>query len=169
MLVGINTNAKYQGEIYHIQTEDGGINNPVIVTQIFKEGAIISSCKKDYNDIIGLEYPAKMVKERMQEQHKRLLKDLYAGKFDDKTSGVRSRKAEGRRQKAEETFRSQKATTEHANPPFPPLNKGEGREFSEKKKEVRRDKRVSLDDVILNYLAEVEEEDLLNDNKGIRE
>ncbi|WDT80574.1 MAG: hypothetical protein MPW14_01900 [Candidatus Manganitrophus sp.] len=38
MLSGINTDIQFKGEVYHVQTEDGGTNNPIITTLLFKGG-----------------------------------------------------------------------------------------------------------------------------------
>lgn len=55
MLTGYNTNLKVKGGIYHIQTEDGGINNPVITTLLYSKGAILASKKVSYADIIKVD------------------------------------------------------------------------------------------------------------------
>ena len=86
MLVGYNTNISYKDKIYHIQTEDSGQNNPVIITLLYFKGAIIASKKTSYahiiNDLDYLDYKEK-VKMLMKEQHKDMIKDLLAGKYTD--------------------------------------------------------------------------------------
>jgi hypothetical protein len=52
MLSGINTDIEHDGKIYHVQTEDGGHQNPVIVTHLFAGGAILASRKVSYADVI---------------------------------------------------------------------------------------------------------------------
>ena len=37
MLVGFNTNISYKDKIYHVQTEDSGKVNPVVVTLLYHE------------------------------------------------------------------------------------------------------------------------------------
>jgi hypothetical protein len=81
MLVGYNTNISYKGDTYHIQTEDSGVKNPVIVTLLYSKGAILASKKTGYSHIIeNPEYKEK-VKRLMKEQHKEMIKDLLAGKY----------------------------------------------------------------------------------------
>ncbi len=36
MVVGFNHNFRYKGEVYHVQTEDGGLKSPNIVTLLYK-------------------------------------------------------------------------------------------------------------------------------------
>ncbi len=81
MLTGLNTQVQYQGEIYHVQTEDGGISRPTITTLLFKEGAIFLSRKTSYADQIGSSAIPTLVRTLMQEQHKNMLKDLAGGKI----------------------------------------------------------------------------------------
>ncbi|MFZ3121795.1 MAG: hypothetical protein WA104_00255 [Thermodesulfovibrionales bacterium] len=46
MLVGYNNNVTYKGKVYHVQTEDSGLNNPVIVTLLYFKGTILASKKQ---------------------------------------------------------------------------------------------------------------------------
>jgi hypothetical protein len=81
MLVGYNTNISYKGNTYHIQTEDSGVKNPVVVTLLYSKGAILASKKTSYSHIIeDPEYKDK-VKRLMKEQHKVMIKELLAGKY----------------------------------------------------------------------------------------
>ena len=48
MLVGYNTNIPYKGKVYHVQTEDSGIKNPVIITHLYFHGSILASKKISY-------------------------------------------------------------------------------------------------------------------------
>jgi len=81
MLTGFNTDFKYKGIVYHVQTEDNGVNNPSIVTLLYQGGAILASRKTSYADILKFEQLEKIVKELMEDQHKQIIKDLIAGKM----------------------------------------------------------------------------------------
>jgi hypothetical protein len=80
MLVGYNTNVTYKGIVYHIQTEDNGLKNPVITTLLYHKGTILSSKKISYAQLAsGPDYKTK-VRELMKEQHKSMLRELVRGK-----------------------------------------------------------------------------------------
>ncbi len=81
MLTGFNTDFKYNGVVYHVQTEDNGRNNPTIVTLLYRGGAILASRKTSYADIIKFEKLEKVVRELMEQQHKQVIRDLMAGKL----------------------------------------------------------------------------------------
>ena len=81
MLVGYNNNVTYKGKVYHVQTEDSGLNNPIIVTLLYIKGTILASKKTSYSHLIGNKDIKKSVRELMKGQHKAILKELIAGKY----------------------------------------------------------------------------------------
>jgi hypothetical protein len=83
MVVGFNHNIKHKGKMYHVQTEDSGLDNPHIITHLFVGGNILASKKTSYADIVGAENLAHVVRELMEEQHKEMLRNLINGVYDD--------------------------------------------------------------------------------------
>jgi hypothetical protein len=81
MLTGYNTDFKYQGKVYHVQTEDGGVNSPFITSLLYHQGAILSSRKTSYEDILKADCLDEVVREIMMEQHKQMIRDLMQGKL----------------------------------------------------------------------------------------
>jgi len=81
MVTGFNTNIEYQGEVYHVQTENEGSGYPVITTFLFKMGAALMSRKTGYLSCRPTEGSDQAVLEWMKEQHKKVLKELVAGKI----------------------------------------------------------------------------------------
>jgi len=127
MVVGFNHNMRYKGEVFHVQTEDSGINNPCITTLLYRDGTIIASQKTSYADIVKVEMLGKVVEDIMKEQHKDILRRLKAGEFDtrafpDRQSSVPQRKED--------------------EPLSPPAQPKQPHQFKQ-----------SLDEVILDYLA----------------
>ncbi len=84
MIVGYNHNIKYKGEIFHVQTEDSGINTPHIITLLYRGGNIIASKKTSYADIVKMGNLNQVVEELMKEQHKDMLRRLKSAEFDAK-------------------------------------------------------------------------------------
>jgi len=80
MLVGYNTNVPYKGTIYHVQTEDSGLKNPVIITLLYLKGTILASKKINYAQIASSPDFKEKVRELMKEQHKNMIKELIAGR-----------------------------------------------------------------------------------------
>ena len=81
MLIGYNTNISYKDKIYHIQTEDSGLKNPVIVTLLYSKGAILASKKTSYEHILDDPDFKEKVRRLMKVQHKIMIKELLSGKY----------------------------------------------------------------------------------------
>lgn len=84
MIVGFNHNVTYRGVGFHVQTEDGGLKRPQLVTLLYHGGTIISSQKTTYADIIKVDDLDRVVEELAKEQHKAMLRSLTKGEFDDR-------------------------------------------------------------------------------------
>mgnify|MGYP004701903081 CR=1 FL=1 len=82
MVVGFNHNFRYQGELYHVQTEDSGVRNPHIVTLLYTGGSIISSKKTSYAHLLQSDHLEKQVEEIMKAQHREMLRRLRDGELD---------------------------------------------------------------------------------------
>jgi len=79
MLVGYNTNVPFKGKLYHIQTEDNGVKNPVIITLLYFKGTILASKKTSYAHLVSSPDYKEKVREMMKEQHKTMMKELIRG------------------------------------------------------------------------------------------
>ncbi|MBI5546211.1 MAG: hypothetical protein HY901_20160 [Deltaproteobacteria bacterium] len=86
-VTGFNHNIKHKGKLYHIQTEDSGVNNPHLITHLFVGGNILASKKTSYADIVNAENLAQVVRELMEEQHKEMLHNLLRGVYDEAEMG----------------------------------------------------------------------------------
>jgi len=85
MVLGYNHNVMYKGVVFHVQTEDSGVEKPHIITLLYREGTILCSQKTEYKDILGVVGDIKTeVEFRMKEQHKSMMKRLKTGEFDEK-------------------------------------------------------------------------------------
>ncbi|MCW5827711.1 MAG: hypothetical protein KIT79_00175 [Deltaproteobacteria bacterium] len=93
MIPGYNHNIRFADEIWHIQTEDSGRNNPHIITLLYKGGNIIARKKVSYADILENQNVEDVVRSLMQEQHKAMLRDLKGGVFSGKAPEAAAPKA----------------------------------------------------------------------------
>ncbi|HTN44607.1 MAG TPA: hypothetical protein VMN77_12520 [Nitrospiria bacterium] len=131
MITGLNTDIEHQGKIYHVQTEDTGQKNATIVTILFQSGAILATRKTGYADIVKAENLPAILKDLMNEQHKKMIEDLQTGRI---SSG------------ATRTEAKPVAAPPPASSPAP-----------ESPPSSASDRKKSLDDMILDYLAAREE------------
>ena len=138
MLTGYNTDFKFQGKVYHVQTEDGGINSPSITSLLYQQGAILASRKTSYADIIKADCLEEVVRELMKEQHKQMIRDLMQGKLQSQAPTRPTPQLAPKAVSIKEPLPEAVAT---ANPGSAPASK---REVKEK----------SLDEIILDFLAQ---------------
>ncbi|MEZ4473395.1 MAG: hypothetical protein R3F60_21930 [bacterium] len=83
MIPGLNTDVRYKGKTFHIQTEDSGFDNPVLITHVFLGGTILGSEKQSYQDALGREDLEGHVRDLMRAQHRAMYRALLDGRYDD--------------------------------------------------------------------------------------
>jgi hypothetical protein len=79
-VLGYNHNVRYSGRMWHVQTEDSGVNNPHVFTHLFTGGTILASKRLDYDASSEVQ----VVQKLMQAQHKAMLRELKSGALDQK-------------------------------------------------------------------------------------
>ena len=81
MITGFNTDVKYRGVVYHVQTEDKGTANPLIETLIYKGGEILGSRRLPYAGLVKAgDEPA--ITRLMEDQHKGMIQEVKRGRFE---------------------------------------------------------------------------------------
>jgi len=81
MVTGINSDIDYNGKLYHVQTEDGGINNPIILTRIFSSGVLVTTRKTSYVYLLDMDGFKEVVENLMKEQHNEMIQEIQNGKM----------------------------------------------------------------------------------------
>ncbi len=88
--VGFNNNVKYKDHVFHVQTEDSGLDKPHIITHLFADGGrVIKSHKRIYATEVHRPDVALYVRALMKGQQMEMLINLREGKFDDIVEGKR--------------------------------------------------------------------------------
>ena len=83
MITGYNTDVRHGNRVFHVQTEDKGFANPKIETLIYVGGEILDSYRGGYDDLIASGSVSEaVIQERMNEQHKTVIRDIKNGKYD---------------------------------------------------------------------------------------
>ena len=93
VLPGFNTDFKYGGLVYHAQTEDNGVGNPVIITLLYLKGAILASKKTSYADLMGKGTFRQELMEMMKAQHRDIMREVLAGKYESAPASEPARAA----------------------------------------------------------------------------
>lgn len=110
MITGYNTDVEYDGVVYHVQTEDKGLNTPLILSLVYLEGAILASKRTPYDDLVLSGFDQAILAKRLQRQHNLICAAVRAGRIDElKRLSERDadRKAAERGKRAREEDRGQ--------------------------------------------------------------
>ncbi len=82
MITGFNTDVRYRGVTYHVQTEDKGPINPMIESLVYKGGEILGSRRLPYGELIPDPADEGAITKLMEDQHKGMIMEVKRGKFD---------------------------------------------------------------------------------------
>lgn len=82
MSSGFNTDVEVGGRVFHVQTEDRGLN-PKIDTAVYHNGRVLHRRACDYQHFVdSLEFTPEGLRERVEEQHRCVIEDLRGGFLD---------------------------------------------------------------------------------------
>ena len=82
MITGFNTDIKHNEKVYHIQTEDKGLQNPYIESLVYVGGEILASKKTSYAEQAKTGIDEKWIGGLMEQQHRTMIAAIKRGRFD---------------------------------------------------------------------------------------
>lgn len=83
MITGFNTDVDHDGRVFHVQTEDKGLGNPVVESLIYCGGEILASRQNSYEEQTQAEeFSEEDVLRAMESQHQSMIRDIFNGKYD---------------------------------------------------------------------------------------
>lgn len=106
MITGFNTDIEHEGTVYHVQTEDKGLDTPIILSLVYVGGTILASKRSPYGDLIEQGFSDEALAERLKRQHKLICAAINSGRIDDLKKMSRPAKA------AQETVATEAVATE---------------------------------------------------------
>ncbi|HZI88286.1 MAG TPA: hypothetical protein VFD48_15745 [Pyrinomonadaceae bacterium] len=83
MITGYNTDVEHDGVVYHVQTEDKGLETPLILSLVYSGGAILASKRSPYEDLIASGFSDEALSERLKRQHLLICAAIHAGRVGD--------------------------------------------------------------------------------------
>lgn len=87
MITGYNTDVEYSGRIYHVQTEDKGIENPVIESLIYLGGEVLACHRTHYEPLLRTGPEPRELAARLEAQHQRMVLNVRQGRHDPEGGG----------------------------------------------------------------------------------
>ena len=90
MITGFNTDVEHDGVVYHVQTEDKGLDSPMILSLVYVGGAILASKRSPYEDLIAAGFSDEALSERLKRQHRLICAAILSGRLNElKKMGAR--------------------------------------------------------------------------------
>jgi hypothetical protein len=91
VITGFNTDIEHDGVVYHVQTEDKGLETPIILSLVYSRGEILASKRSRYEDLIAEGFSDELLSERLKRQHRLICAAIHSGRINDlkKMSGPR--------------------------------------------------------------------------------
>lgn len=83
MIPGFNTDIEHGGITYHVQTEDKGLDSPLILSLVYHGGAILASKRTRYDDLIRAGFDETTLSARLQKQHTLICAAIRNGRIED--------------------------------------------------------------------------------------
>ena len=83
VITGFNTDIEHDGVVYHVQTEDKGLDAPIILSLVYTGGTILASKRSPYGDLIEQGFSEEILAERLKRQHKLICAAIHSGRIDD--------------------------------------------------------------------------------------
>lgn len=88
MITGFNTDIKHGERVFHVQTEDRGLGNPIVESLVYVGGEILLSKKTPYKEhVADGKVDEKTVRQLMDLQHRRIIEAIRRGRFDTAKPG----------------------------------------------------------------------------------
>jgi len=83
VITGFNTDIEHEGVVYHVQTEDKGLDSPIILSLVYVGGTILASKRSPYEDLIATGFSDEVLSERLKRQHRLICAAINSGRIDD--------------------------------------------------------------------------------------
>jgi hypothetical protein len=126
VITGFNTDIRHNDKVYHIQTEDKGLQNPYIESLVYVGGEILASKKTSYVEQAKSGVDEKWIGSLMEQQHRTMIAAIKRGRFDHPGE-------------------STKTVSRPPSPPIPVMDSGPLMAADAEER--------TLDQVIIDYLA----------------
>jgi hypothetical protein len=91
VITGFNTDIRHNDKVYHIQTEDKGLQNPYIESLVYVGGEILASKKTSYAEQLAKDgVDEKWIGGLMEQQHRTMIAAIKRGRFDQPADSTKT-------------------------------------------------------------------------------
>lgn len=83
MITGFNTDVRHEGHVYHVQTEDGGEDNPILESLVYIGGTIVAKKLTPYPEPMNGDTSQEALTSLLKRQHQVIIAAIKAGRIED--------------------------------------------------------------------------------------
>ena len=83
MITGFNTDVRYEGRVYHVQTEDRGQDNPFLESLVYIGGTVVAKKRTPYSEQLSNGATEEMIASLLKRQHQVIIAAIKAGRIED--------------------------------------------------------------------------------------
>ena len=83
MISGFNTDVQHEGHVYHVQTEDCGVDNPAFESLVYVGGTIVAKKRTPYSVHLSSGATEDAIAALLKRQHQVMIAAIKAGRIED--------------------------------------------------------------------------------------
>ncbi len=83
MIIGFNTDVQHEGHVYHVQTEDCGVDNPAFESLVYVGGTIVAKKRTPYSEQLSTGATEDAIASLLKRQHQVMIAAIKAGRIED--------------------------------------------------------------------------------------
>ncbi len=83
MITGFNTDVRHEGHVYHVQTEDGGKDNPILESLVYIGGTVVAKKLTPYPEPLNKDVSQETLASLLKRQHQVIIAAIKAGRIED--------------------------------------------------------------------------------------
>lgn len=83
MITGFNTDVRHEGHVYHVQTEDGGKDNPILESLVYIGGTVVAKKLTPYPAPMNEDARQETLASLLKRQHQVIIAAIKAGRIED--------------------------------------------------------------------------------------
>ncbi|MEK6323978.1 MAG: hypothetical protein AABN33_20240 [Acidobacteriota bacterium] len=109
MITGFNTDVRHEEHVYHVQTEDGGSENPILESLIYVGGTIVAKKLTPYSEQLDEGADQEAIASLLRRQHQIIIAAIKAGRIDDLIRHTRKQQAGNEAQEKRPSYKREDA------------------------------------------------------------
>src|SRR5215471_11317097 len=83
MITGFNTDVHHDGRLYHVQTEDRGLDHPILESLVYLGGTVVAKKSTPYSEKIDEGATEEIIASLLKRQHQVIIAAIKAGRIDE--------------------------------------------------------------------------------------